>query len=202
MTSRGRRPRSGGTDRRGKLQDMVSIHVRPPDANERQVPGHWEGDLIKGKRGSSAVGTLVDRSSLFLMLVRMDNSTALAALEGFRAAFAPLPKELCQTLTYDQGKEMARHLELSRQTGLKIFFADPHSPWQRGINENTNGLLRQYLPKGQDLSQYTQRDLDRIAWNLNTRPRKTLDFRTPAEVFLERCCKGKIIPPPGVALGP
>jgi IS30 family transposase len=197
-----RRPRTGGTDRRGKLQDMVSIHLRPPEANERLVPGHWEGDLIKGRRASSAVGTLVDRSSLFVLLVRMPNSTAQAALEGFRAAFAPLPPELRKTLTYDQGKEMAKHLELSLQTGLKIFFADPHSPWQRGINENTNGLLRQYLPKGADLSQYSQRDLDRIAWQLNTRPRKTLGFRTPAEVFLERCCQRQIATSLGVALGP
>lgn len=177
-----RKARSAGPERRGRLKGMLSIHVRPPEANDRLLPGHWEGDFLKGGY-RSAVGTLVDRHSLFLMLSKMDGCTAADALQGFRDTFAPLPPELRKTLTYDQGKEMALHEELAKGTGLTIYFADPHSPWQRGINENTNGLLRQYLPKGADLSRYSQRELDAIAWSLNTRPRKSLGFRTPADVF-------------------
>jgi len=182
-----RRPRRRGTDRRGRLHDLLSIHLRPPEANERLLPGHWEGDLLKGARGQSAIGTLVDRKTLFVMLVKLAGADAAAALEGFTRAFAPLDPALRKTLTYDQGKEMALHRALAEGSGLTVYFADPHSPWQRGIMENTNGLLRQYLPKGTDLSRYSQRELDRVAWSLNTRPRKSLGFRTPAEVFLEHC---------------
>ena len=177
-----RRPRSRGTDRRGQIPDALSIHLRPPEVDDRLLPGHWEGDFLKGGY-TSAVGTLVDRHSLFVMLAKMEGCTATAALKGFTDTFAPLPPELRKTLTYDRGKEMALHAELARGTGLSIYFADPYSPWQRGINENTNGLLRQYLPKGQNLAHYSQRELDEIAWSLNTRPRKSLGFRTPAEVF-------------------
>ncbi len=184
---RARRSRRQGKDRRGQINDMLSIHMRPPEADERLLPGHWEGDLIVGSRNKSAVGTLVDRHSLFVMLARMTDSTATAALEGFSAAFKAIAPEQRKTLTYDQGKEMALHAELAKQTGLSIYFADPHSPWQRGISENTNGLLRQYLPKGTDLSVHSQQDLDQIAWMLNTRPRKSLGYRTPAEVFFESC---------------
>ncbi len=197
-----RKPRTRGTDRRGQMPDLPSIHLRPPEADERLVPGHWEGDFLKGAANRSAVGTLVDRMSLFVMVVKMDACNALAALDGFSRAFAPLDVSLCQTLTYDQGKEMALHATLAERTGLKIYFADPHSPWQRGVNENTNGLLRQYLPKGTNLSIYSQRDLDRIAWSLNTRPRKSLGFRTPAEVFCEHCANQGITLDPSVALGP
>lgn len=147
------------------------------------MPGHWEGDFIVGRRNQSAIGTLVDRHSLFVMLARMDGCTTEAALEGFSKTFNTLPEAQRRTLTYDQGKEMARHAELAERTGLSIYFADPNSPWQRGINENTNGLLRQDLPKGQVLSVYSQRELDAIAWQLNNRPRKSLGFQTPAEVF-------------------
>lgn len=177
------RKRRQGHDRRGQLTDMLSIHVRPPEAEDRLLPGHWEGDFMVGRGNQSAVGTLVDRHSLFVMLAKMDGCTAEAALEGFSKTFNTLPEAQRRTLTYDQGKEMARHAELAARTGLQIYFADPHSPWQRGINENTNGLLRQYLPKGQVLSHYTQRELDAIAWKLNNRPRKSLGFRTPAEAF-------------------
>lgn len=180
-----RRPYARGTGRRGALQDIVSIHVRPPEANDRLMPGHWEGDLIKGARNQSAVGTLVCRKTLFVMLVKVDGGTAVEALRGFEQAFSPLPPQARKTLTYDQGKEMALHKKLAESTGLKIYFADPHSPWQRGICENTNGLIRQYLPKGTDLSVHSQRELDRIAWELNTRPRKTLGWCTPAEVLLK-----------------
>jgi IS30 family transposase len=196
-----RRPRTRGTDRRGALQDMVSIHLRPPEASDRLLPGHWEGDLIKGAANRSAVGTLVCRKSLFVMLVKLDGSTALDALQGFEQAFSPLPPEVRQTLTYDQGKEMALHKKLAESTGLKIYFADPHSPWQRGINENTNGLIRQYLPKGTDLSVYSQRELDHTAWDLNTRPRKSLGWRTPSEVFFESIFNDSQSPQPTVALG-
>ena len=196
-----RKPRTRGIDRRGALQDIVSIHVRPPEASDRLLPGHWEGDLIKGAANRSAVGTLVCRKTLFVMLVKMDGSTALDALHGYEQAFSPLDEALRQTLTYDQGKEMALHKKLAESTGLKIYFADPHSPWQRGINENTNGLIRQYLPKGIDLAVYSQRQLDHIAWSLNTRPRKTLGFRTPAEILFADCFNQKISIKPIVALG-
>lgn len=195
-------PDSGPSEgRRGSLQDMVSIHVRPPEANDRLVPGHWEGDLIKGKRNASAVGTLVCRHTLFAILVKLDGSKAIDVLEGFRQAFAPLPPEIRQTLTYDQGKEMALHKQLAQDTGLKIYFCDPHSPWQRGINEHTNGLLRQYLPKGTDLSVYSQRELDAMAWELNIRPRKTLGWKSPAEVFFNNKAMQDAGLIPTVALG-
>ena len=185
--SRGaRRPRSRGLDRRGTLPDLPSIHLRPPEANERLLPGHREGDLLRGAYNRSAVGVLVCRHSLWVMLVKLEDSTALGVLEGFRRTFAPLPAELRKTLTYDQGKEMALHRALAEGAGLSIYFADPHSPWQRGICENTNGLLRQYLPKGADLSVHSQHDLDRIALRLNLRPRKTLAWKMPAEIFLSR----------------
>ena len=196
-----RKPRTRGVDRRGALPDMVSIHLRPPEAGDRLLPGHWEGDLIKGSANRSAVGTLVCRKSLFAMLVKMDGSTALDALQGFEQAFSPLPPEMRQTLTYDQGKEMALHKRLAESTGLKIYFADPHSPWQRGINENTNGLLRQYMPKGTDLSVYSQRELDYTAWDLNTRPRKSLGWRTPSEVFFQTAFDNRRATQPSVALG-
>jgi len=179
-----RRPRAQGADRRGQMPDLPSIHDRPLDANERLLPGHWEGDLIMGARRTPPVGVLVDRQTLFLKLVKLRGGSAAEALEGFTRAFTPLPPSLRKTLTYDQGKEMALHKTLSRRTGLAIYFADPHSPWQRGICENTNGLLRQYLPKGEDLSIHTQRQLDAIARRLNLRPRATLDFHCPAEMFM------------------
>jgi IS30 family transposase len=178
-----RRPRARGEDRRGRIPDMVSIHDRPPEVEERLVPGHWEGDLIKGAHNRSSVGTLVERTTLFTVLVRMDNASAEAALSGFSHVLNRIEAQLRLSMTYDQGKEMAAHQRLTAATGVKVYFADPHSPWQRGINENTNGLLRQYLPKGSDLSVYSQEELDAIAWRLNTRPRKSLGFKCPAELF-------------------
>jgi IS30 family transposase len=178
-----RRPRARGEDRRGQIPDMVSIHDRPPEIEERLVPGHWEGDLIKGAHNRSAVGTLVERTTLFTVLSRMDNASADAALSGFSHVLNRIEAQQRLSLTYDQGREMAAHKRLTEATGVKVYFADPHSPWQRGINENTNGLLRQYLPKGSDLSGFTQEELDAIAWKLNTRPRKSLGFRCPAELF-------------------
>ena len=178
-----RRPRARGEDRRGRIPDMVSIHDRPPEVEERLVPGHWEGDLIKGTGNRSAVGTLVERTTLFTVLSKMDNASAEAALSGFSHVLNRIEAQTRLSLTYDQGREMAAHQRLTEATGVKVYFADPHSPWQRGLNENTNGLLRQYLPKGSDLSEHSLEALDAIAWKLNTRPRKSLGFRCPAELF-------------------
>ena len=180
-----RRPRSGGVDRRGQIPEMVSIHVRPPEIEDRLMPGHWEGDLIKGKANASSVGTLVERTSGYLMLVKMNDATATSALEGFSAALNSMPLEMRTSMTYDQGREMARHAEITQRTGVAIYFCDPHSPWQRGSNENINGLIRQYLPKGTDLSVHSQEELDAIALQLNMRPRKRFDFKCPIEVMGE-----------------
>ena len=187
-----RKPHRKGPERRGRLPDLPSIHTRPSEVDERILPGHWEGDLIIGARNQSAVGTLVERSTLWVMLVKLDSAGAEDVLEGYSRSFKALPAELRKSLTYDQGKEMALHRQLTQRTGLKVYFADPHSPWQRGICENINGLIRQYLPKGTDLSKHSQRALNRIAQSLNTRPRKTMQFRTPQEVFYEKCH----LPPP------
>jgi IS30 family transposase len=180
-----RMPRSRGTDRRGQIPDMVSIHVRPPEVNDRVMPGHWEGDFIKGAGNKSSVGVLVERTSRLVLLAKMDDATAASALAGFSAKLNSIATPMRQSMTYDQGKEMARHADLTANTGVRVYFCDPHSPWQRGTCENTNGLLRQYLPKGTDLSIYTQDELDAIADSLNTRPRATHDWRTPLEVFAQ-----------------
>jgi len=178
-----RRPRTRGEDRRGRIPDMVSIHDRPPEVEERLMPGHWEGDLIKGTYNRSVVGTLVERTTLFTVLSRMVNASAEAALSGFSHVLNRIEAQKRRSLTYDQGREMAAHQQLTEATGVKVYFADQHSPWQRGINENTNGLLRQYLPKRSELSGFTQEELDAIAWTLNARPRKSLGFKCPAELF-------------------
>lgn len=196
-----RRRTRQGNGARGQLPDLPSIHLRPPAANERLLPGHWEGDLIVGAHNRSAVGVLVCRHSLFLKLVKVEAATAQGVLDGFRQAFAPLPPALRQTLTYDQGKEMALHRRLSESTGLAIYFADPHSPWQRGICENTNGLLRQYFPKGTDLSVHSQRTLNDVAWEMNNRPRKPLAWQSPAKVFFEHYLKARDRAASGDALG-
>ena len=180
-----RRPRSRGMDRRGQLLHMTPIADRPAEVASRTVPGHWEGDLLKGARNGSAVGTLVERTTRLVILARMEGTDAVSAREGFTRKLRHVPAPLRKTLTYDRGKEMAEHERLAQRLAIQIFFADPHSPWQRGTNENTNGLLRQYLPKGTDLSGYTQRELNAIAHRLNTRPRKCLDFATPLEVFTQ-----------------
>ena len=180
-----RRPRSRGTDRRGQLPNMTPIAARPADVASRTVPGHWEGDLIKGARNGSAVGTLVERTTRLVILARMEGTDARSARAGFTKKLRHVPAPLRKTLTYDRGKEMAEHERLAQRLAIQIFFADPSSPWQRGTNENTNGLLRQYLPKGTDLSGYTQRELNAIAHRLNTRPRKCLSFATPLEVFTQ-----------------
>jgi IS30 family transposase len=162
---------------------MVSIHLRPPAVNDRVMPGHWEGDFIKGAGNKSSVGVLVERTSRLVLLAKMDDATAASALAGFSAKLNSIAAPMRHSLTYDQGKEMARHAELAARTGVKVYFCDPHSPWQRGTCENTNGLLRQYLPKGTDLSAHSQDELDAIADSLNGRPRATHAFRTPLQVF-------------------
>jgi IS30 family transposase len=178
---RGRKPK--GSERRGKLCNMTNIKERPEEIEGRLVPGHWEGDIILGSGGASAIGTLVERTTRFVVLVRMPTRKADVVASAFAGALNAIPASLRKTLTYDQGKEMAQHESLALSTGMRIFFADPHSPWQRGSNENTNGLLRQYFPKGTSLSGFDQDDLDTVADSLNGRPRKTLDFATPSEQF-------------------
>lgn len=178
-----RMPRSRGADRRGQIPEMVSIHLRPPEAADRVMPGHWEGDLIKGAGNKSAVGGLVERTSRVVMLARMADATAESALAAFTFKLNSIAAPMRRSLTYDQGKEMARHRELAAATGVRVYFCDPHSPWQRAGCENLNGLLRQYLPKGADLSVYTQQELDAIADSLNNRPRATLGWDTPLQTF-------------------
>lgn len=179
--SRGRKPK--GTERRGKLCNMTNIKERPEEIEGRLVPGHWEGDFILGAGGASAIGTLVERTTRFVVLVHMPTRKADVAACAFAGALNAIPAPLRKTLTYDQGKEMAHHERLALATGLRIFFADPHAPWQRGSNENTNGLLRQYFPKGMSFAALSQDDLDTVATSLNDRPRKTLNFATPGEQF-------------------
>ena len=183
-----RMPRTRGTDRRGQIPDMLSIHVRPPEVEDRLFPGHWEGDLIKGAANASAVGSLVERTSRLLILVKLPHpkpSSSAHVLQAFTDKLNAIAQPMRQTLTYDRGREMMQHKQLSENTGIKVYFCDPYSPWQRGTNENTNGLVRQYLPKGTDLSGYSQEQLDAIADQINMRPRKTLGVRCPLEVYRE-----------------
>lgn len=179
----GRLPRARGSSRFTSVQNMTPIGLRPPEVNSRMAPGHWEADLIKGAGNASAVGTLIERTSRYVMLVKLPRSDARSVLEGFTRRLRSVPASLRKTLTYDQGSEMALHQTLSRRLDLQIFFCDPRSPWQRASNENANGLIREYLPKGMDLSRVTTPQLRHIESSLNTRPRKILDFQTPEEVF-------------------
>jgi transposase, IS30 family len=182
-----RRAQRSGHERRGRITGMTSIWDRPTEALDRHVPGHWEGDLIVGKNGASAIATIVERHSNYLILIRLDpdKNRVEATTEGLIAKLAGLPEVLKGSLTWDQGTEMARHVEIATMTGIDVYFADPHSPWQRATNENTNGLLRQYFPKGTDLSVYDQDDLDYVADQMNRRPRKRLEFATPYETMQE-----------------
>ncbi|WP_239377685.1 IS30 family transposase [Frankia sp. Cj5] len=176
--------RSRATKTRGQIVDMVNISERPQEADDRAVPGFWEGDLIIGKGNKSQIATLVDRTTRFVMLVRIPydrNAERVAYLLAKK--METLPEFFRNSVTWDQGKEMARHADFTVRTGMPVYFCDPHSPWQWGSNENTNGLLRQYFPKGTDLSLHSQEDLDRVATELNGRPRETLGWRKPIEVF-------------------
>ena len=169
---------------RGQIIDAISIRQRPADIDDRAVPGHWEGDLISGSRNSH-VATLVERHSRFVMLVHVGGKDSNSVVSALIRQVGYLPEGMMSSLTWDRGTELALHKRFTMATDADVFFCDPQSPWQRGSNENTNGLLRQYLPKGTDLSGYTQTDLDVIALKLNTRPRKTLGFRTPGATFAE-----------------
>jgi len=181
-----RMPRSRTAVARGTIRDMVNISERPAEADDRAVPGFWEGDLIIGKGNKSQIATLVERSTRFVLLVKIPydrNADRVAALLARK--MESLPEFMKNSVTWDQGKEMARHADFTVRSGMPVYFCDPHSPWQRGSNENTNGLLRQYFPKGTDLSLHSQAELDRVAMELNGRPRKTLDYRKPVEVYDE-----------------
>jgi transposase, IS30 family len=183
-----RQPRRQAATRRARqperIKDMINISERPPEVEDRAVPGHWEGDLITGTENRSAIGTLVERTTGFVVLLHLPvNHGALAVQDAVSGAVADLPAILRRTLTWDQGIEMANHAKIAAATGLEIYFCDPHSPWQRGTNENTNGLLRQYFPKGTDLSRHGAGILERVAIEVNNRPRKRLSWRTPAEAL-------------------
>jgi IS30 family transposase len=180
-----RRPR-GRDGRPGHIKDMVMISERPAEAEDRAVPGHWEGDLIIGKDCKSAVGTLVERTTRYVLLLHLpEGRDAHRVEQAMRQAITALPGELARSITWDQGIEMSYHAGFTIATGIPVYFCDPHAPWQRGSNENTNGLLRQYLPKGTDLSIHSAGELARIAASLNGRPRKTLGFMTPSEKLAE-----------------
>ena len=190
-------PRSKGEDRRGQITDLLSIHVRPPEIEDRQLPGHWEGDLIKGKGNASAIGTLVERTTRLVVLVKLAHpnpATAAHVLQAFSDKLGGIAQPMRRSLTYDRGREMAGHQQLTLNTGMRVYFCDPYSPWQRGSNENTNGLVRQYFPKGTDLSGYSQEYLDGVADELNGRPRMTLGWSKPIEIYAEHLARLRLQP--------
>jgi transposase, IS30 family len=181
-----RKPRRKEAGRQGQIPGMVMISERPAEAADRAVPGHWEGDLIMGKGNASAIGTLVERSTRYCLLLHLPaGHDAAAVRDQMIPAIQSLPAMLRQSMTWDQGKEMTLHAQITAATGMPIYFCDPHSPWQRGSNENTNGLLRQYFPKGTSLARHTKADLDAVALELNDRPRQTLGWRSPAQALTQ-----------------
>jgi IS30 family transposase len=185
-TGRAKRRSRHRPENTGRIKDMVMISERPAEASDRAVPGHWEGDLIIGKDCKSAVGTLVERSTRYVLLLHLPGGRGASSVDAaMRQAIATLPGELFRTLTWDQGKEIAYHAQFTIDTGIQACFCDPHKPWQRGPDENINGLLRQYLPKGTDLSAHSAEDIARIARSLNNRPRKTLGYMKPSEKLAE-----------------
>jgi len=181
-----RKPRRKEGERRGKIPGMVMISERPAEAEDRAVPGHWEGDLIAGAGNKPAIGTLVERPTRFVLLLHLPHGHGADAVAAqMTQVMTTLPAQLRRSLTWDQGSEMTNHAQIAAATDLEVYFCDPHSPWQRGSNENTNGLLRQYFPKGTGLSVHTREHLDAVAAELNARPRKTLGWKTPAEALDE-----------------
>ena len=183
--SKGRQRRKRGTDERGIIPNMVSIRERPKEVETRTVPGHWESDLIIGKERKSAIGTLVERTTRTTILVPLKAKDATTVRKAFARTVKRLPKEARLSLTHDRGKEMAEHELFTKETEVQVYFADPYSPWQRGTNENTNGLIRQFFPKGTDFSLVSVRELKRVQRLLNERPRETLGWRTPQEAFIK-----------------
>ena len=173
-------------DKRGQIPDAISIHERPDEVKDRQVPGHWEGDLIMGKDHKTALGVLVERSTRFLFIAPLKAKKATDVREAFAYHFDDVPENLKKSLTYDRGKEMVQHKQFSLDTGIDVYFADPHSPWQRGTCENTNGLIRDFFPKGTDFSKISYEEIKHVQNLLNERPRKTLNWKTPEEVFYKQ----------------
>jgi IS30 family transposase len=184
-TGRAQRQPQRRMERRGRIPDLVSISERPAEIEDRAVPGHWEGDLLVGKDGKSAIATLVERSTRYVMLAKIEDQAAATVRDAIAAQITRLPAHLRRSLTWDRGKEMSQHVQFTVDTNVDVYFCDPRSPWQRGTNENTNGLLRQYFPKGTDLAIHSQQDLDAAAYSLNNRPRETLGWYKPSEKLTE-----------------
>jgi IS30 family transposase len=178
-----RKDKSLGADQRGHISDMLSIEERPEAVAQRTVPGHWEGDLIMGKNKKTAIGTLVERVTRYTMIVHLKAKDAQSVRKAYADALQKLPQNLAKSLTYDQGKEMSDHKRFTIATGIKVYFAHPSSPWERGTNENTNGLIRQFFPKGTDFAEVSPQQVRKVQNLLNNRPRKILEYRTPNEVF-------------------
>jgi IS30 family transposase len=170
-------------EKRGQIPDAISIHERPKEVEERKVPGHWEGDLIMGKDHKTALGTLVERTTRYLFIVPLKGKKAKDVREAFTEHFLDVPEKLKLSLTYDRGKEMVQHKQLTEDTGVEVYFADPHSPWQRGTNENTNGLIRDFFPKGTDFSKVSYEEVKHVQDMLNERVRKTLNWKSPEYMF-------------------
>lgn len=177
------RHRRLGHDRRGQLPDMISIEERPAEVADRTIPGHWEGDLLMGRRSASALGTLVERTTRTTLLVSLHAKDATSVRRAFAREMRTLPQQMRRSLTYDRGKEMAEHRLFTQTTGIRVYFAHPQSPWERGTNENTNGLLRQFFPKSTDFTQLSRRQIKHVQTLMNGRPRKVLNWRTPSEAF-------------------
>ncbi len=182
---RKRHKASGAKEKRGKITDMISIEERPSDVADRIIPGHWEGDLILGKANKSALGTIVERTTRSVILVPLKGKDAESVRKAFEKEMKNLPKKMKKSMTYDQGKEMAEHKLFTKNTKIKVYFAHPHSPWERGSNENMNGLLRQFFPKGTDFTKVSRKEINRVQWLMNTRPRKVLGYYTPQEKMAE-----------------